>query len=174
MLKRRCIGGGGSNTTTAVVSLHYFSEVKRIRACVWITAGKLMRDRWAGPTKHSQLLLYFLANCFEQETSDFTREIMSEVGISYRQRRMFKADAIATLFSASDEKRSPKKRFLLVVAKWIKAQQVRTLPCHKSTFKYQQVLLILNNLKLLFYCSFCFLVVWCDSCRLALAMLQHL
>ncbi|MED6240878.1 Mediator of RNA polymerase II transcription subunit 29 [Ataeniobius toweri] len=51
---KRCIAGGGSNTMTAGVSLHHFPEGKRIRAA-WIRAGKLTRERWAGPNKHSQL-----------------------------------------------------------------------------------------------------------------------
>ncbi|MEQ2229790.1 hypothetical protein ILYODFUR_022443 [Ilyodon furcidens] len=51
--------------------------------------------------------------------------MMSEVGISSRQRRMLKADAIATLFRASDGKRSPKKRLLLLLLNGSRLSRVR-------------------------------------------------
>ncbi|MED6239684.1 hypothetical protein ATANTOWER_009639 [Ataeniobius toweri] len=119
---KRCIAGGCSNTATATVSLHYFPEEKKIRAA-WIRAVKLTRDRWPGPTKYSQLCSeHFSANCFVEQTSEFAREMMSEFGISYRRRRMLKADAIPTLYSASTMKTSSKKKSL-AVAKRTKARQ---------------------------------------------------
>ncbi|MEQ2301729.1 hypothetical protein AMECASPLE_039070 [Ameca splendens] len=102
-MEKRCIAGGGSNTMTAAVSLHYFPEEMRIRAA-WIRAGKLRRNRSED----------YSANCFEQETFELTREMMTEVRY-LQMKEDVEAESIAMLFRASDGKRSPKKRLLLLL-----------------------------------------------------------
>ncbi|XP_047238784.1 THAP domain-containing protein 1-like isoform X3 [Girardinichthys multiradiatus] len=131
---KRCIAGGCSNTATATVSLHYFPEEKKIRAA-WIRAVKLTRDRWPGPTKYSQLCSeHFSANCFVEQTSEFAREMMSEFGISYRRRRMLKADAIPTLYSASTMKTSSTKKSLAVARqKMVKETSPESSSAHGET-----------------------------------------
>lgn len=132
---KRCVAGGCSNTASADVSLHYFPVDEEIRSA-WTSAVKLTRDGWAGPTKHSVLCSeHFPAECFEQQTSEFAREMMSEMGITYRRRTSLKADAIPVLLSASNVESSPQKRN--------QAQQVRILSPRESTFQILVQLLIL-------------------------------
>lgn len=121
---KRCVAGGCSNTATTDVSLHYFPVNTEVRAA-WTTAVKQTRDGWDGPTKHSVLCSeHFPADCYKQETSDFARGMMTEMGLVFRRRRALKADAVPTLFVSSSVKGSCKKNLSQPAAK---RNQVRKL-----------------------------------------------
>lgn len=124
---KRCVAGGCGNSATTDISLHYFPVNAEIRDA-WTTAVKQTRDGWDGPTKHSVLCSeHFPVDCFKQETSDFARGMMTEMGLVYRRRRALKADAIPTLFVSSSVKVSSKKNLSQAAAKRNQAQQVKKL-----------------------------------------------
>lgn len=109
-----CIAGGYSNTGTADVNFHYFPEVEN-----WSCLDRSCKpdEGQMGWSHQAQ------SNCFEQETSEFTREITVYQRSGYlTDKGEHESRSIPTLFSASNLKSSPKKSLPLANVKQIKAQ----------------------------------------------------